>query len=182
MNMGKQLKTITEPLKAFIEQQQMFFVATAGIDGTVNVSPNGIASLKVLNENRVIWLNLTGSGNETAAHVLEQNRMTLMLCSFDKNPMILRLYGTARFYQPGDEEWGQLIRQFPGLPGGRQVFDVSIDLVQTSCGFGVPRYQYEGQRDTLIQWAEKKGEEGIREYQEEKNRLSLDGKPTGLKR
>ena len=179
--MGKQLTSITGSLKAFIEQQQLFFVATAGTDGKVNLSPKGMDTLKVLDGNRVIWLNLTGSGNETAAHILEQNRMTLMFCSFDKNPMVLRLYGTARFYQADDEEWSELIGKFPPLPGARQVFDVTVELVQTSCGFGVPRYQYEGQRDVLTQWAEKKGEEGIREYQMEKNRVSLDGKGTGIR-
>lgn len=178
--MGKQLTTITDPLKTFIEQQHLFFVATAGADGKVNLSPKGLESLKVLGGNRVIWLNLTGSGNETAAHILEQNRITLMFCSFDRNPMILRLYGTARFFQPGDEAWETLIQEFPHLPGARQIFDVTVELVQTSCGFGVPRYQYEGQRDTLIQWAEKKGGGGVKEYQQEKNRRSLDGKPTGI--
>ena len=179
--MGKQLTSITDSLKAFIEQQHLFFVATAGTDGKVNLSPKGMDTLKVLDGNRVIWLNLTGSGNETAAHILEQSRMTLMFCSFDKNPMILRLYGTASFYQQGDEEWGELIRQFPNFPGARQIFDVNVEMVQTSCGFGVPRYQYEGQRDILTQWAEKKGEKGIREYQMEKNRVSLDGKVTGIR-
>ncbi|MCB0551074.1 MAG: pyridoxamine 5'-phosphate oxidase family protein [Phaeodactylibacter sp.] len=178
--MGKQLPSITDPLKSFIEQQQLFFVATAGVDGKINVSPKGLNSLKILDANRVLWLNLTGSGNETAAHILEQNRMTLLFCSFDRNPMILRLYGTARFYQPGDVHWDTLIQHFPGFPGARQLFDVSVDLVQTSCGFGVPLYQFEGQRDVLVKWAKNKGEEGIRAYQEEKNRLSLDGKPTGI--
>lgn len=158
----------------------MFFTGTAGIDGTVNISPKGLDSFKVMGPNRAIWLNLTGSGNETAAQILELNRITLMFCSFEADPLILRLYGSAKIYHPGDSEWEELIGSFPPMLGSRQIFDMQIDLVQTSCGFGVPFYAFEGQRDGLATWAGKKGEEGILAYQKLKNSTSLDGKPTDI--
>ncbi|MCB1614650.1 MAG: pyridoxamine 5'-phosphate oxidase family protein [Pseudomonadales bacterium] len=164
----------------FIQAQQMFFTGTAGTEGKVNVSPKGIDSLRVMNAGRVLWLNLTGSGNETAAHVLENARMTLMFCSFDTQPLILRLYGKARVVHPIDSGWKELSSHFPAHPGARQIFDLAIDLVQTSCGFAVPRYEFIGQRDTLLKWAEGRGEEGIRQYWQDHNRLSLDGKKTGI--
>ncbi len=175
--MGKQYSEISEKLKAFIEAQKIFFVATAAQDGRVNLSPKGMDSLRVVDANRVIWLNHTGSGNETAAHLAESPRMTLMLCSFESEPKILRLYGTAREVQPADAEWSELYRQFPPMKGARQIFDMNVDLVQTSCGFSVPFFTYQGEREMLKEWAEKKGEEGIKEYWREKNSVSLDGKP-----
>lgn len=178
--MGKKLDAITNNLQEFISRQHLFFVGTAGKDTKVNVSPKGMDTLRVLSPNRVIWLNLTGSGNETAAHILEQDRMTIMFCSFDKNPLILRLYGHATFCQPGDSEWDGLIRYFPGYKGARQIFDLSVDLVQTSCGFGVPEFTFHSNRDTLTKWADNKGEDGIKAYWDEKNQQSLDGKPTGI--
>ena len=137
-------------------------------------------SLRVMGPNRVTWLNVTGSGNETAAHLLEQNRMTIMFCSFEGKPLILRLYGTAKVHHPGDSEWETLAADLPDLPGGRQIYDLEIDLVQTSCGYGVPLFTYEKDRDTLNNWATHKGPEGIAVYWQEKNRLSIDGKPTGM--
>ena len=165
---------------AFIRQQQMFFVGTAGAEGFVNVSPKGMDSFRILDSHTVAWLNLTGSGNESAAHVLENGRMTLMFCSFDKQPLILRLYGRARAVHPRDSEWAELAAQFPDIPGARQVFVQHVSLVQTSCGYAVPRYDFSGQRETLRKWAENKGEGGIRDYWEENNTRSLDGKDTGI--
>ena len=178
--MGKQYAALGSHLQSFIEAQKLFFVATAGCDGRVNVSPKGLDSLRVLGENTVIWLNGTGSGNETAAHLLENNRMTLMFCAFEDNPMILRLYGTAEIYHPRDAGWEEFIGLFPPLKGSRQLFKLHVDLVQTSCGFGVPFFDYAGERPNLPEWAERKGEAGILEYWQEKNQTSLDGKPTQI--
>ncbi len=180
--MAKQLPALNERLTAFIEAQKIFFVATAGADGRANLSPKGMDSLRVLDDRRVAWLNLTGSGNETAAHLLEQNRMTIMFCAFEGKPLILRLYGNANIYHRGEEAWQALAPLFPGLPGARQIFELQIEMVQTSCGFGLPLYDYQGNRDTLLKWADNKGEEGIREYWREKNSQSIDGKPTDVER
>lgn len=178
--MGKQFSAISAAHQQFIVQQKFFFVATAAPEGRINLSPKGLDALRVIDENKVIWLNLTGSGNETAAHLLENPRMTLMFCSFDKNPLILRLYGTAKCYQRQDGAWHQWVDHFPHLPGVRQIFELQVDLVQSSCGFGIPLYDYIGDRDTLVAWADKKGEEEINAYWAEKNQISLDGKPTGI--
>ncbi len=178
--MAKQFPSIDPKIQEFIEKQQMFFVATAAADGRINLSPKGLDSLKVVGPNRVVWLNLTGSGNESAAHLMQQNRMTIMFCSFDKNPLILRLFGTAETLHEGDKAWEKWDALFPAHAGKRQIFDMKVDLVQSSCGFGVPFYEYLGQRDTLLVWADKKGKEGIKDYWDEKNKLSLDGFPTDL--
>ena len=122
----------------FIKAQPMFFVGTAAPDGRVNISPKGLQSLRVLSETKIIWLNLSGSGNETAAHVRELPRMTLMFCAFEGDAMILRVYGAAKVLHPADEVWDQLIAQFSKMAGSRQIFELEIDLVQTSCGTGVP--------------------------------------------
>jgi hypothetical protein len=178
--MGKQLDALTPELRQFITQQQMYFVATAGAEGRVNVSPKGMDSLRIIDDHTVRWLNVTGSGNETAAHVKENGRMTVMFCAFEGKPLILRLYGMARAIHPRDAAWGDYYAAFPPLPGARQIFELSIDLVQTSCGMGVPLYDFRQQRDQLNQWAEKKGAEAVRQYWQEKNRISLDGKPTDI--
>lgn len=178
--MAKQYKYINEQQQTFIQKQKLFFVGTAGAAGRVNVSPKGMDSLRVLGPNRVVWLSVTGSGNETAAHLAETNRMTVMFCSFEGAPTILRLYGTARAIYPRDVDWAELIEQFPALPGTRQLFDLSVDLVQTSCGYAVPLFDYVGDRDALNKWANKKGPEGIEAYQKEKNQVSIDGQPTFL--
>lgn len=147
--MGKQYTDIPQALKLFIEQQRIFFVGTAAADGRVNVSPKGMDSLRVLDKNRVIWLNVTGSGNETAAHTRENPRMTLMFAAFEGKPMILRLYGQATALHPDDPQWAELYAHFKPLPGARQIFDVSVDLVQTSCGMAVPNFEYAGDRQQL---------------------------------
>lgn len=179
--MGARLKALTPQLIEFIEAQQLFFVATAAPDGYVNMSPKGLDSLRVLNENSLLWLNLTGSGNETAAHLLEQNRITLMFCSFSERPLILRCYGTAETFHPRDAEWESLAHHFPHFPSARQIFRVQIELVQTSCGYGVPEYDFKKNRSNFDDWVKKKGgTPGIEKYWKEKNTLSLDGKPTGI--
>ena len=178
--MGKQFPEITDRFRTFIAAQSMYFVATAARDGRVNVSPKGLDSLRVLGPNRVAWLNLTGSGNETSAHLLDNPRMTLMFCSFDREPLILRLYGTAREVQPNDPDWAELYSQFPPHISARQIYDLTVDLVQTSCGFGVPLMSVESERVLLDTWAEKKGPEGVADYWQEKNLASIDGAPTKL--
>ena len=178
--MSKQLFELNKNLINFIDQQKIFFVATAGIDGRVNVSPKGMDSLRILRPKKVAWLNLTGSGNETAAHVLEINRITLMFCAFAGKPMILRLYGKANTLHPRDNEWNHYVKMFPKLPGSRQIFIMEIEMIQTSCGYSVPLLEYIEDRSALNKWAEKKGDEGIEKYQHDNNQVSIDGKPTNL--
>jgi len=178
--MGKLYKQLTDDLTGFIQRQKIFFVGTATDSGRVNVSPKGMETLSVVTADRVVWLNLTGSGNETAAHLIEDDRITLMFCAFEGDPLILRLYGHALIYHPRDAEWESLIPFFPTTPGARQIIDMSIDLVQTSCGYGVPLFEFKSDRTQLEEWAERKGPEGIRKYWEEKNQISLDGRPTGI--
>lgn len=178
--MGQQFSEISDRLKSFIEAQHVFFVGTAARDGRVNISPKGLDSLRVLDPTRVAWLNGTGSGNETAAHLLDHPRMTIMFCSFDAKPLILRLYGAARAVHTGDADWAELLALFPPMQGSRNIFVLDIDSVQTSCGFGVPFMDFQGDRKTMAQWAAKKGDDGILAYQQEKNRVSIDGLPTGL--
>ena len=178
--MASKYDHLGETLINFIQEQKIFFTGTAGKEGRVNVSPKGMDTLRVTNDREVVWLNLTGSGNETAAHVLENQRMTLMFCSFKEKPMILRLYGKAKMIPRGSGRWEEYAGLFPSFTGSRQFFVLSIELVQTSCGFAVPEYTFLGERDTLTKWADSRGEEGIRNYWEEKNKQSLDGKPTGM--
>lgn len=179
--MGKQLKKITPRIADFIAKQPVFFTATAMADGRINLSPKGMDAFRVLDENRVMWLDLTGSGNETATHLRHLNRITIMFCAFDGPPMILRLYGTGKIYTPGDPAYEEHIGRFPEMPGVRQLFDIEVDLVQTSCGSGVPLMDFKAHRETLVEWAEEKGPAGIRDYWEEHNTKSLDGHPTGMK-
>tara|TARA_R110000751_G_scaffold78497_5_gene158395 strand:- start:1196 stop:1738 length:543 start_codon:yes stop_codon:yes gene_type:complete len=178
--MGKKRPELNSQLKEFITNQKIFFVGTAANTGFVNVSPKGMSTFYILNDKEVIWLNLTGSGNESAAHVLKDPRMTIMFCSFEKNPLILRLYGTAETFHERDAQFSEYLEHFEETAGARQIFKLSIELVQTSCGFGVPFMEYKGERDTLKLWAEQKGEEGIKEYWTEKNQESLDGFDTGI--
>ncbi len=176
--MAKFYTQLDDKLTDFIARQKLFFVATADRDGRINVSPKGADSLRVLGPNRVAWLNLTGSGNETAAHVLETQRMTLMFCAFEGRSKILRLYGQASMLHAGDDGWNQQLAHFPERLGARQVFSLQVESLQTSCGFGVPLYEYLGDRPELADWAERKGEQGVREYWETRNAKSIDGKPT----
>ena len=178
--MGKARTEINSKLEEFINKQKMFFVGTAASSGRVNISPKGMDTLKVLGPNKVVWLNLTGSGNETAAHVLQNDRMTLMFCAFEGPPMILRLYGSAKIYHQYDEAFQQLSEHFPAIPGSRQIIVLNIDLVQTSCGYGVPLYNYESERNMLDKWAEEKNPEGIRDYWQKNNMESLDGFETRI--
>lgn len=178
--MGDKYKQLNKKHIEFISRQSLFFVGTAASDGLINVSPKGLDSLRVIDESRVVWLNLTGSGNESAAHVAENGRMTIMFCSFDRQPLILRLFGNALVVHQRDKRWTDLINLFPPHPGPRQIFEMNINMVLSSCGYGVPLYDLQQQRTTLTKWAANKGPHGIEDYWREKNRLSLDEKPTGI--
>ena len=178
--MGKQFQEISEKHKSFIEKQKLFFVGTAAQSGKVNISPKGTDSLRVIDSNKVVWHNLTGSGNETAAHLLLNNRMTIMFCSFEKNPMIMRLYGQAKIFHPRDEEYHKHIDQFPQHHGSRQIIVMDIEMLQTSCGFAVPLMDFQKERGTLDDWALKKGRDGVEDYWKEKNTRSLDNFETKI--
>ncbi len=153
-------------LCAFIERQPVFFVATAAPDGRVNVSPKGMNTLRILNDTHIRWLNLSGSGNETAAHLRALNRITLMFYAFEGNPMILRVYGQATTSHPRDADWEEKVAGFPSLAGSRQIFDLRLDLVQTSCGSGVPIMRFAKNRgeEELVPFYGQMGQEGIIEY------------------
>ncbi|MEM9147171.1 MAG: pyridoxamine 5'-phosphate oxidase family protein [Pseudomonadota bacterium] len=179
MALGKRLNPT---LRSFIEAQPLFFVATAARDGRVNLSPKGLGSLVVVDEQRIRWLNLSGSGNETAAHLRDTPRMTLMFCAFTGDPMILRVYGTASVVHPHDAGWNDAVAQFPAMAGSRQVFDLVIEAVQVSCGTGVPRMRFEASRGEgeLLPFYAEMGPEGVRDYWRRKNTQSIDGQPTGV--
>lgn len=178
--MAELLSTLRPDLIDFIAAQKLFFVGTAAADGRVNISPKGMDSLRVIDERTLVWMNLTGSGNETAAHIRAVNRMTIMFCSFESKPLILRLYGQATALHPGDPDWPRWAARFVDTLGGRQIFVVDIDLVQTSCGYAVPFLDYRGERETLGKWYRKLGERGIEDYWRAKNMTSIDGLPTGM--
>jgi hypothetical protein len=181
--MAKQFDRLDPQHIAFIGRQHLFFTASAAADGRVNLSPKGLGGFRVLGPTSVCWLDLTGSGAETAAHLLHDGRLTVMFCAFDGVPMILRLYGRGRSLLRHSLEYNALLAEaFEGEEpaGARQIVRMDVDLVQTSCGFGVPLYDYQGERDSLIRWAETQGEAGLTAYRAEKNALSLDGLPTGI--
>jgi hypothetical protein len=178
--MGKQFSAMIPPHIEFIAEQKMFFVATAAAEGKVNLSPKGMDSFRVLNQQQVVWLNLTGSGNETAAHLKQNSRMTIMFCAFEGKPVILRLYGQAKAIHRSDAEWQQYIELFPEQQGARQLYLLDIDMVQSSCGMSVPLYDFVSQRDDLANWASKQGEQGIHQYWAKKNQHSLDGVATDI--
>ena len=174
--------TITDDLHALIMAQPLFFVATAplAVEGHINVSPKGLDCFRILGPLQVAYLDLTGSGNETSAHIAENGRITFMFCTFSGPPKIVRLYGQAATILPGDAAWSELGYLFPDHPGARQIIRADISRVQTSCGFGVPLMEYVGQRDTLTRWAEAKGDEGLVTYRQQKNVRSIDNLATPL--
>jgi len=176
--MGKQFKQLEDRHKKFISDQKIFFVSTAAKDGKINLSPKGMDTFRVINANKVVWLNFTGSANETAAHLFEDGRITIMFCSFEQEPLILRLYGTGRTVHPRDESWQELLKLFPHERGARQIISIDVDLVQSSCGYGVPFYEYKGERDRLLEWVDNKTDENIHKYWENNNTISLDNRPT----
>ncbi len=178
--MAKFYTEITPSLQEFIKEQNIFFTATASQQGRINLSPKGIDTFRCIDSKTVAYLDLTGSGNETAAHLIENGRMTIMFCSFSEKPMILRLYGHGRVIRQRDQDWERFYSLFDSLSGKRQIIILEVDSVQTSCGYGVPIYEFKQERGTLIEWATKKGEQGIKEYWAAKNLRSIDGLPTKL--
>jgi len=176
--MAKFYERLDEQLQSFIGEQKMFFTATAPAEGRINLSPKGMDTFRCLDGGRrVAYLDLTGSGNETAAHLSENGRMTVMLCSFSERPLILRIYGRGRVVRPGDGEWAALRPHFPELPGERQIVLLEVESAQTSCGFAVPVYELKEERQMLVEWTLKKGEDGLLDYRREKNQVSIDGLP-----
>jgi hypothetical protein len=160
----------------------MFFVGSAPLSptGHINLSPKGLNCFRILSALRVGYVDLTGSGNETSAHLQENGRITFMFCAFEEPASILRLYGQGNTIVPSSPDWNSIYSLFTPMPGTRQIIVADIQKIQTSCGFGVPLYEYQGQRQTLVNWASKKGEEGVREYQQKKNLVSIDGLATPL--
>lgn len=172
---------IDEKLEKYIKEQPMFFVATAASDGRVNLSPKGIdGTFAILSSKQVAFLNLTGSGNETAAHILKNNRITIMFCAFKHPPLILRLYGKAVAIHKNDAQWPDLIGNFANVAGARQIIVIDIEDIISSCGYAVPEMEVVKQREILVDWAQQKGEDGIKEYWKNKNQTSIDGFPTNI--
>ncbi|NTF79557.1 pyridoxamine 5'-phosphate oxidase family protein [Agrobacterium rhizogenes] len=181
--MAKQFESIDDRLSDFIARQHIFFTASATGASRVNVSPRETLCLRIISPNTAIYLDRTGSGNETSAHMKADGRLTIMFCAVAGPPMILRLYGRGRIIHRTSAEYRELLHtHYAGDEplGARQIVWLDIDLVQTSCGFGVPLFSYEGERPSLDQWAKAKGPDGIEEYRREKNVRSMDGLPTGL--
>lgn len=181
--MAKQFPSIDDRLSDFIVRQRIFFTGSAAPDGRVNVSPKPTSALRILGPNQAVYLDQTGSSNETAAHLGQLDRLTIMFCAVEGPPQILRLFGTGRVIRRESTEYGELLAgPFEGHepPGARQMILIDIDLVQTSCGFGVPLFDYKAERQSLDRWAAAKSPDELEAYQREKNQISLDGFPTGL--
>jgi len=174
---GKVFEGIDETLRAWIAKQPMFFVATAPLaaDGRVNVSPRGHDSFSVLDEHRVAWVDYTGSGVETIAHLRENGRICVMFCSFDNRPRVVRLHGRGRVHLPGDAEYDEVVARHPDHPSTRAVVVVDVERVSDSCGYGVPVMEVVGERDLLLLHAQRKGPDGLVAYRAEKNATSIDG-------
>ena len=180
--MSKFFDAITPEIRAFIENQKIFFVATAPREGHINLSPKGMDTFRVIDAHTAIYLDLTGSGNETAAHLLDNGRITIMFCSFDKAAMIMRLYGRGRAIHSRDPEWENYLAQFPPTAGVRQIMEISVERAMNSCGYAVPRMSDEGfeERETLRKyWLKEGADPGA--YQRKHNLTSIDGLPTGLR-
>jgi hypothetical protein len=178
--MGQKFTAITDQHRAFIERQRIFFVATAPPKGRVNVSPKGMATLRVLASNHVAYIDCTGSGSETRAHLIasEDKRLTIMFCAFDGMPLTLRLYGQGKSLMRGTPEYGDMLQHFDEIPGARQIIRLTVDLVQTSCGMGVPLFDYKEDRQNLVRHWVRQGAESIRRYWSLRNTKSIDGLPT----
>ena len=177
--MAKEFETITPELSAWIGKQRMFFVATAPLagDGLVNCSPKGLDSFRITGPKEVAYLDLTGSGVETIAHLRENGRIVIMFCAFEGPPKIVRLQGTGSALLPGTDEFARLRPNFPENPGTRAIIKIEVSRISDSCGYSVPLYDFVEDRDVLDRWAENKGPEGVRAYQQENNLRSLDGLP-----
>jgi hypothetical protein len=178
--MAKFYTELNESLREFISAQHIYFNASAPVKGRINISPKGLDTFRILSDRCVAYLDLTGSECETAAHIAENGRLTLMFCSFDEKPLIVRLYGRGRVVHLRDPEWQELHAHFTDYPGERQIILLDIESIMTTCGFAVPRFEYKGERDQLTEYTCKVGEEGMDDYRRRKNQMSIDGLPTYL--
>jgi hypothetical protein len=176
---SKVFAELDDDLRRFIARQHVFFVATAPLaaDGHVNLSPKGLDTFRVLGPTTVAYLDLTGSGVETIAHLRENGRLTVMFCAFEGRPRILRLYGRGRAVEPGDTDWPAVSSGFSELPGVRSVVVMEVERIADSCGYAVPLFEFVGERGQLTKWADNKGEDELRRYRAQKNRTSIDGLP-----
>jgi hypothetical protein len=176
--MGRVLDEITPPVRAFIAAQHVFFVATAPTTGGhLNCSPKGLDTFAVVSPREVAYLDLTGSGAETIAHLRQNGRITLMFCAFEGQPNIVRIYGRGEVLPTGSPDAEPFLARWRAFPGARSVIRVAVSRVSTSCGYAVPHLRYEGERSQLIEWADRKGPEGVEAYWGEKNVASIDGLP-----
>ncbi|MDY0006793.1 MAG: pyridoxamine 5'-phosphate oxidase family protein [Spongiibacteraceae bacterium] len=177
--MGKCFDAVTSEIQDWVAQQRLFFVATAPLsaDGLINCSPKGMDTFRIIGPTEVAYLDLTGSGIETAAHLAENRRIVFMFCAFSGPPRIMRMHGAGAYHRPGSPAFAEVIGLFPELPGIRGIVRASLTRISDSCGFAVPRYDFVEERDTLVKWAESKGTEGLRQYQRTRNERSIDGLP-----
>ncbi len=175
--MGKVYGRLDDKLVEFIGRQHVFFVGTApdAPDGHLNISPKGLDTFRILGPNSVAYLDLTGSGIETVAHLRQNGRITILFCALEGRPLVVRLYGRGGVVEPCDPEWGGLIAEFPEYPGVRSVIVVDVERIADSCGYAVPLYEYKGERSQLIAYAERNGPKGMEAYKAQKNRSSIDG-------
>ncbi len=177
--MGKVFDDITPDLAAWLAKQELFFVATAPLaaDGLLNCSPKGMDSFRILGPREVAYLDLTGSGIETVAHLRENGRIVFTFCAFDGPPKIVRLHGTGESVLPGHPDFDKLLAYFPTYPGTRSIIRATLTRISDSCGYSIPRFDYAGERDTLVKWCEAKDEDELTAYRRKKNTRSLDGLP-----
>jgi len=175
--MGKEYPEIDTKIRTWVEKQKIFFVATAPLagDGMVNCSPKGMDSFRILGPRTVAYLDLTGSGVETIAHLRENQRIVIMMCAFEGPPQIIRFHGKGRVLQKGSTDYDAQISHFEEYPGARAIIIIDVDRISDSCGYSVPYYDYKGERDVLLKWAKNKGDDGVSDYQANNNRKSLDG-------
>ncbi|MEO0794362.1 MAG: pyridoxamine 5'-phosphate oxidase family protein [Verrucomicrobiota bacterium] len=175
--MGKVFEAIDEKIRAWVEKQKMYFVATAPLnaDGFVNCSPKGMNTFRILGPTTVAYLDLTGSGVETIAHLKENGRMVIMFCAFEGAPKIMRFHGHGTVYELDSPEYNDLIQHFDEIPGARSIIVNELTRISDSCGFGVPFFDYKGERETLEKYSAKEGPEGMTKYRDNNNRKSLDG-------
>jgi hypothetical protein len=176
--MGRTYDALDELLTGFLRAQRVFFVATAPADGGhVNLSPKGLDTFAVLDPRTVAYLDLTGSGVETIAHVRQNGRITLLFCAFEGPPRTVRLYGRGRVEPIGTPAFAAMAERFPSYPSARAIIEIALERIADSCGYGVPRYRYDGDRSQLLDWAARKGGEGVAAYRDERNVQSIDGLP-----
>lgn len=178
--MAKFFEQLNDTLREFIGRQHIFFHSSAPTQGRINLSPKGLDTFRILSDRQVAYLDLTGSECETAAHLAENGRLTIMFCSVQDQPLIVRLYGRGRVVHSRDDEWKVLRPHFPDVPGERQIIVLEIESIMTTCGFAVPLFDYQGEREQLIDFTCKMGPERMDAYRRQKNQVSIDGLPTHL--